>query len=33
MIESVRKEVPASVGAEVPPEPLPWVRDEEPALV
>ncbi|HET9164642.1 MAG TPA: hypothetical protein VFP11_01505 [Candidatus Angelobacter sp.] len=33
MIESERKEEPASVAAEVPPEPLPWEREEEPALV
>jgi hypothetical protein len=33
MIESERKEVPAAVAAEVPPEPLPWERDEAPALV
>jgi hypothetical protein len=33
MIESERKEVPAVTAAEVLPDPLPWVRDEEPALV
>jgi putative inorganic carbon (hco3(-)) transporter len=33
MIESERHGAPAAVAAEVPPEPLPWVRDEEPALV
>src|SRR5579871_2158440 len=33
MIESERKEEPAAVAAEAPPEPLPWEREEEPALV
>jgi hypothetical protein len=33
MIESERKEEPASVTAEMPQEPLPWEREEEPALV
>jgi hypothetical protein len=32
MIESERQKAPATVAAEVSPEPLPWVRDEEPAL-
>jgi hypothetical protein len=33
MIASERKEVSAVTAAEVLPDPLPWVRDEEPALV
>jgi putative inorganic carbon (hco3(-)) transporter len=32
MIESERKE-PAAIALEAPPEPLPWEREEEPALV
>jgi hypothetical protein len=32
MVEGERKKAPATFAAEVSPEPLPWVRDEEPAL-
>jgi hypothetical protein len=33
MIENERKEEPLVVADEAPPEALPWVREEEPALV